>query len=37
MITAMTVLAEVGNLKRYDSPSELMSFLGMVPGYRVLG
>ena len=28
---AMTVLAEVGDLTRFDSPRELMSFVGLVP------
>ena len=31
-ITAMTVLAELGDLTRFDSPRELMGFLGLVPG-----
>ena len=30
LITAMTVLAELGDLTRFDSPRELMSFLGLV-------
>ena len=31
VVTAMTVLAEVGDLTRFDSPRELMSFVGLVP------
>ena len=31
MVTAMTVLAELGDITRFDSPRELMSFLGLVP------
>ena len=31
-ITAMTVLAELGDLTRFDSPRELMGFVGLVPG-----
>ena len=32
LVTAMTVLAELGDITRFDSPRELMSFLGLVPG-----
>ena len=31
-ITAMTVLAELGDLTRFDSPRELVGFLGLAPG-----
>ena len=31
VVTAMTVLAELGDITRFDSPRELMSFLGLVP------
>ena len=31
-IMAMTVLAEFGDLTRFDSPLELMAFVGLVPG-----
>jgi len=31
LITAMTVLAELGDITRFDSPRQLMSFLGLVP------
>ena len=37
VVTAMTVLAEVGDLTRFDSPRELMSFLGLVPGEHSSG
>ena len=33
----MTVLAELGDLTRFDSPRELMSFLGLVPSERSSG
>ena len=36
-ITAMTVLAELGDLTRFDSPRQLMSFLGLVPGEHSSG
>ena len=31
MITAMTVLAELGDVTRFDSPRQLMSFVGLTP------
>ena len=37
MVTAMTVLAELGDLTRFDSPRELMSFLGLVPSEHSSG
>ena len=37
LITAMTVLAELGDLSRFDSPRQLMSFLGLVPSERSSG
>ena len=36
-ITAMTVLAELGDLTRFDSPRQLMGFLGLVPSERSSG
>ena len=30
-LTAMTIVAEIGDLKRFDHPRKLMSFLGLVP------
>ena len=37
VITAMTVLAELGDLTRFDSPRRLMSFLGLVPSKHSSG
>ncbi len=37
LITAMTVLAELGDLSRFDSPRQLMSFLGLVPSEHSSG
>lgn len=31
MVTALTILAELGDLTRFESPKLLMSFLGLVP------
>ena len=31
LITAMTLLAELGDLTRFDSPKQLMAYLGLVP------
>ncbi|MCP4044023.1 MAG: IS110 family transposase [Gammaproteobacteria bacterium] len=31
LITAMTVVAELGDITRFDSPSQLMAYLGLVP------
>ena len=31
LITAMTIMAELGDITRFDSPRQLMSFLGLVP------
>jgi len=36
-VTAMTVLAELGDVTRFDSPRQLMSFLGLVPSERSPG
>ena len=36
-VTAMTVLAELGDLTRFDSPRQLMGFLGLVPSERSSG
>ena len=36
-VTAMTVLAEVGDVTRFDSPREWMSFLGLVPSEHSSG
>ena len=37
MITAMTVLAELGDITRFDSPSQLMAYLGLVPSEHSSG
>ena len=37
LVVAMTVLAEVGELTRFHSPRELMSFLGLVPSEHSSG
>ena len=31
LITAMTVVAELGDISRFDSPRQLMAYLGLVP------
>ncbi|MGB8717393.1 MAG: IS110 family transposase [Rhodanobacteraceae bacterium] len=37
MITAMTVLAELGDISRFDSPRQLMAYLGLVPSEHSSG
>jgi transposase len=37
LIIAVSVVAEVGNLTRFESPKQLMSFLGLVPGEHSSG
>jgi hypothetical protein len=37
LITAMTVLAELGDLTRFASPRELMGYLGLVPSEHSSG
>jgi hypothetical protein len=37
VITAMTVLAELGDITRFDSPRQLMAFLGLVPSEHSSG
>ena len=36
-ITAMTILAELGDLTRFDSPRQLVGFLGLTPRGTLLG
>ena len=36
-LTAMVVLAELGDLSRFDSPRQLMAFLGLVPSEHSTG
>ena len=31
LITAMTIMAELGDITRFDSPRQLMAYLGLVP------
>lgn len=37
IVTAMTVLAELGDITRFDSPRELMGYLGVVPSEHSSG
>jgi transposase len=37
LITAVTVLAELGDLRRFDKPSQLMAYLGLVPSEHSSG
>lgn len=37
IVTAMTITAELGDLRRFDSPRQLMAFLGLVPGEHSSG
>jgi len=37
LITAMTVLAELGDISRFDSPRQLMGYLGVVPSEHSSG
>lgn len=37
LITAMTVLTELGDITRFDSPSQLMAYLGLVPSEHSTG
>jgi transposase len=37
LVTAMTVLAELGDLTRFDSPRQLMDFLGLTPSEHSSG
>lgn len=37
LITAVTVVAELGDLKRFDNPRQLMSYLGLVPSEHSSG
>lgn len=36
-VAAMTIIAELGDLRRFDSPRPLMSFLGLVPSEHSSG
>ena len=37
LISAMTIMAELGDITRFDSPRQLMSFLGVVPSEHSSG
>ncbi len=37
MITATTLIAEVGDLRRFDSPCQAMAFVGLVPSEHSSG
>lgn len=37
LVTAMTVMAELGDITRFDSPRELMGYLGLVPSEHSSG
>lgn len=37
LVAAMTILAELGDLTRFDAPSELMAYLGVVPSEHASG
>jgi transposase len=36
-VAAMTVISELGDLRRFDHPRKLMAFLGLVPGEETSG
>lgn len=36
-LVAVTFAAEIGDVRRFDSPPQLMAFLGLVPGERSTG
>ena len=37
LITAVTLMAEVGDLRRFDAPPRLMAYLGLVPSEHTTG
>ncbi len=37
LITAVTLIAEVGDLRRFDTPPQLMAYLGLVPSENSTG
>jgi transposase len=37
LIGAVTILAELGDLRRFETPRQLMGYLGLVPGERSTG
>src|SRR4029453_800328 len=36
-LVAVTFAAEIGDVRRFDTPRQLMAFLGLVPGERSTG
>ncbi len=37
LVNAVTIMAEIGDLRRFGSPRQLMGYLGLVPGERSTG
>jgi transposase len=37
LVTAATIMVEIGDLRRFDNPRHLMGYLGLVPGERSTG
>ena len=37
LVTAAVVMVEVGDLRRFENPRQLMGYLGLVPGERSTG
>jgi len=37
LVTAATIMVEIGDLRRFNSPRQLMGYLGLVPGERSTG
>jgi transposase len=37
LVTAAAIMAEIGDLRRFDSPRQLMGYLGLVPAERSTG
>ena len=37
LVTAATIMAEIGDLRRFENPRQLMDYLGLVPAERSTG
>jgi transposase len=37
LVTAATIMVEIGDLRRFENPRQLMGYLGLVPGERSTG
>jgi transposase len=37
LVTAVTIIAEIGDLQRFTNPRELMAYIGLVPSERSTG